>query len=134
MNPDVKHLLSVHRRRVCMFKVEFYETEDGRKPVEEFLDSLDIKSRAKMGAMMLLLAEKGNELREPYTEPLENGIFELRAIQGNNISRALFFFYSGKRIIITNGFVKKQQKTPKKEIELAKIRRKDFYRQEEKKG
>lgn len=117
-----------------MFKVEFYETEDGRKPVEEFLDSLDIKSRAKMGAMMLLLAEKGNELREPYTEPLENGIFELRAIQGNNISRALFFFYSGKRIIITNGFVKKQQKTPKKEIELAKIRRKDFYRQEEKKG
>ena len=54
-----------------------------------------------MGAMMLLLAEKGNGLRKPYTEQLEDGIFELRAIQGNNISRALFFFYVGKRIIIT---------------------------------
>ncbi len=113
-----------------MFMVEFYETEDGRRPVEEFLNSLETKMRAKMGAMMLLLAEKGNGLRKPYTEQLEDGIFELRAIQGNNISRALFFFYVGKRIIITNGYVKKQQKTPRKEIDLAKARKNDFYRQE----
>lgn len=40
-----------------------------------------------MGAMMKLLQEKGNELHKPYTEPLDDGIFELRAVQGNNISR-----------------------------------------------
>lgn len=70
-----------------MFKVEFYETEDGKTPVLDFLLSLDPKMRAKMGAMMKLLQEKGNELHKPYTEPLDDGIFELRAVQGNNISR-----------------------------------------------
>ncbi len=113
-----------------MFTVEFYETESGQKPVLDFMLSLDPKLRAKMGALMELLAEKGNELRMPYTEHIDDGIFELRAIQGNNISRALFFFYAGQRIIITNGFIKKQQKTPAREIQLAKARRKDFYRME----
>ena len=117
-----------------MFIVEFYETEDGEKPVEEFLDSLEPKMRAKMAAMMMLLAEKGNELRKPYTESLEDGIFELRAVQGSNITRALFFFYVGQRIIVTNGFIKKQQKAPRKEIELAKARRMDFYYQESRRG
>ena len=113
-----------------MYTVEFYETEDGDKPVFDFMISLEPKMRAKVGAMMQLLAEKGNELHKPYTEHLDDGIFELRTIQGNNISRALFFFYVGHRIIITNGFIKKTQKTPPKEIALAKARRKDFYRRE----
>ena len=74
----------------CYF---FYETEKGKKPVEEFLNFLDIKMRAKMVSMMELLEEKGNLLREHYSKPLDDGIFELRAVQGNNITRALYFFY-----------------------------------------
>ena len=111
-----------------MFNVIFYETEKGKKPVEEFLNSLDVKMRAKMVSMMELLEEKRNQLREPYSKPVDDGIFELRAVQGNNITRALYFFYVGKTIVITNGFVKKQQKTPSKEISLAKERRADFLR------
>lgn len=76
--------------------------------------------------MIELLEEKGNLLREPYSKPLDDGIFELRAVQGNNITRALYFFYIRKTIVITNGFVKKQQKTPPREISLAKERRADF--------
>lgn len=113
-----------------MYTIEFYETEDGDKPVYSFMISLEPKMRAKVGAMMQLQAEKGNELRKPYTEHLDDGIFELRTIQGNNISRVLFFFYVGHRIIITNGFIKKTRKTPPKEISLAKSRRDDFYRRE----
>ena len=90
--------------------------------------------RAKLIAMLVLLEEKGNALRKPYTESLGNGIFELRAIQGNNISRALFFFYVDQRIIVTNGFIKKQRKTPASEIQLAKERRLDFLRQEKNKA
>ena len=112
-----------------MFTVVLYETEDGKTPVEDWMDSLDPKMRAKLIAMLLLLEEKGNALRKPYTESLGDGIFELRAIQGNNISRALFFFYFNQRIIVTNGFIKKQQKTPANEIQLAKERRLDFLRQ-----
>ena len=74
------------------FELLFYETSDGQKPVEEFLLGLDVKMRAKMIQMMELLEDKGFELREPYTKPLEGGIFELRCKQASNITRALFFF------------------------------------------
>ena len=56
----------------------------------------------------------------------EDGIFELRCILGKDITRVLFFFYLDEKIVLTNGFVKKTRKIPKKEIELAKSRRKDF--------
>ena len=109
-----------------MFQLEFYETEDGKKPVEEFLDSLDNKMAAKLISLMEILEEKGMELRLPYSEFLEDGIFELRCKVGSNITRTLYFFYVGKRIVVTNGFVKKTQKTPKGEIKLAKDRRADW--------
>ena len=102
------------------FQVEFYDTEDGRTPTQEFLDSLEPKMNAKMVGLMEILEEKGYSLREPYSAPLEDGIFELRAVQGSNISRALFFFYVEGRIVITHGFIKKTQKTPRAQIELAK--------------
>ena len=111
-----------------MFQVEFYETEDKKKPIEEFLDSLDNKMAAKMIGLMEILEEKGTELRMPYSEHLEDGIFELRCKLGNNITRALYFFYVGEKIIVTNGFVKKTQKTPRGEVKLAKERRADWIR------
>lgn len=73
-----------------------------------------------------ILEESGNHLREPYSKHLEDGIFELRGKVGNSISRVLYFFGVGNRIILTNGFIKKTQKTPRKELELAKQYRKDF--------
>ena len=65
-------------------------------------------------------------LREPYSKHIEDGIFELRAKIGTDISRVMYFFYSGKKIIITNGFIKKSQKTPRKEIMKAKAYREDY--------
>ena len=113
------------------FQVEFYDTEDGRTPAQEFLDSLEPKMNAKMVGLMEILEEKGYSLREPYSAPLEDGIFELRAVQGSNISRALFFFYVEGRIVITHGFIKKTQKTPRAQIELAKKYRADFLRRQQ---
>ena len=114
-----------------MFELELYASEDGKEPVAEFLDSLDHKMNAKLIGLMELLEEKGTELREPYSAPLEDGIFELRCKLGSNITRALYFFYIGKRIVVTNGFVKKTQKTPPGEIKLAKDRRKDWIERHE---
>ena len=109
-----------------MFHGEFYETADGQQPVADFLDSLDDKMAAKLIGLMEILEEKGTELRMPYSEALDDGIFELRCKFGHQISRALYFFFVGKRIIITNGFIKKTQKTPPGELKLAKDRRKDW--------
>lgn len=108
------------------FEIKFYTKENGTQPAKEFVHSLDTKHRAKMIRYIGILKENGNELREPYTKSLGDGIFELRAKQGSDISRVLYFFVVGKKIVLTNGFIKKTQKTPQGEIELAKKYRADF--------
>lgn len=108
------------------FEVEYFEKEDGTYPAEEFILSQDVKMRAKLFRLFELLEEKGNTLREPYSKSLDDGIFEIRAKQGNNITRVLYFFYVGNKIILTNGFVKKSQKTPPSEIALAKKYRAEY--------
>lgn len=108
------------------FLVEFYEQENGERPVEDFLNSLDIKMRSKLLMVLKVLQEKGNQLREPYSKHLEDGIFEVRGKVGNDISRVLYFFYHGGKIILTNGFIKKTQKTPRSEIMKAKKYRADY--------
>ena len=106
--------------------VEFYTTIDGQKPAKEFLIKLNPKMRAKLIKTIELLESNGPDLRMPYSEYLGNGIFELRAKVGSDISRELYFFFSGKKAILTNGFVKKTQKTPKKELELAMKYKHDY--------
>ncbi len=108
------------------FEVIFYERENGACPVEEFMLQLDTKMRAKLTGLLEILAENGNQLREPYSKPIEDGVFELRCKVGSNITRVLYFFYYEGKIVLTNGFVKKTQRTPPEEIRLAKQRRTDF--------
>lgn len=113
------------------FTIAFYEKSDGTRPAEEFLYSLESKMQAKMLRTIQLLGELGFDMREPFSKPLGDGIFELRAQVGNNISRVLYFFIVGQRVVLTNGFIKKTQKTPAKEIELAKKYRADYLKNEE---
>ena len=108
------------------YKVILYEQSNGEKPVRDFIFKQDTKMKAKLIGLLEVLEEKGNTLREPYSKSLGDGIFELRCNVGNNITRIMYFFYYGDKIILTNGFVKKTQKTPKKEIDLAKKRRSEY--------
>ena len=62
----------------------------------------------------------------PLSEFLEDGIFELRAQAGNNISRVLYFFMLGNQAVLTHGFIKKTQKTPDREIKRAKKMRDEY--------
>lgn len=86
--------------------------------------------QAKLFRLIELLELKGNELREPYSKALEDGLFELRAKQGSNITRIVYFFVIGNRIVLTNGFIKKSRRTPRRELELAKKRRLDYLKRE----
>ncbi len=112
------------------YEIVFYDKPDGSEPVKEFLLSVDDKMRARLVRTIELLAQNGTTLRMPYSEHLVDGIYEIRAKIGSNISRVLYFFVIGKRIVLTNGFVKKTQKTPKNEIELAKKYRNEFLNRE----
>lgn len=113
------------------FRILFYGKPDGSEPAKEFLDSLDVKMRAKMVRTIQMLQQNGNELREPYSKALNDGIFELRAKVGSDISRVLYFFVVGKTIILTNGFIKKTQKTPTEELERAKSYRQEYLSRKE---
>ena len=108
----------------------FYEKEDGTVPVRNFLLSLDVKMRAKLMRLIEMLKTNGNELREPYSKSLGEGIFELRARIGTEISRVFYFFCVERCIVLTNGFIKKTEKTPDNEIDRAKRYREDYLRRE----
>lgn len=112
------------------YQVIFFETSSGKCPVEEFINSLDVKLSAKLYRLLVMISENGPDLREPYSKHLDDGIFELRAKVGTNLSRVLYFFFSGHKIIVTNGFVKKTQKTPKGEIDKAKAYREEYKQRE----
>ncbi len=109
-------------------EIKFYKDSAGRVPVREFLDSLDIKMRQKMLRSIQALQDMGISLRMPLSESLEDGIFELRAKVGTNISRVMYFFVIGNRAVLTHGFIKKTQKTPPREIERAKNIRDDYMK------
>lgn len=114
------------------YDVDFFIKENGDCPVREFLASLDKKMRAKLLMDIDLLEENGPLLREPYSKHLDDGIFEIRAKQGSDITRVLYFFFVGKKIILTNGFTKKTQKTPQSEIATAKKYRAEYLERKEK--
>ena len=113
------------------FDAKFYEKPDGTKPAKDFILSLPMKMRAKITRTIAMLETSGTDLREPHSKHLHDGIFEIRAKIGSDITRVLYFFVIGRRIIITHGFVKKTDKTPPGEIDKAKQYRNEFLSRKE---
>ena len=112
------------------FDIEFYDLTDGTKPAQDFIKGLSPKMMAKVLRSVHMLRLNGSELREPYSKHLEDGIFEVRAKVGTDISRVLYFFIVGRKAILTHGFIKKTQKTPPSEINLAKKYRTEYLSRE----
>lgn len=108
------------------FELVIYTKANGETPVLYFLQTLPEKMKAKAVREINTLAKYGNVLREPYTKYITDGIFELRIKFGSDISRVLYFYYEDKKIVLTNGFVKKTEKTPIREILRAKKYRDDY--------
>lgn len=120
-------IYNINRGLGELFDVIFYSDKDGDKPVREFIKSLDVKLQAKVVSDLHRLEMLGSDAREPLSKHVGNHIFELRTILGSNIVRILYFFDANKIIVATNGFVKKQQKTPRSEILVAMQRRAEYF-------
>ncbi|WP_461206066.1 type II toxin-antitoxin system RelE/ParE family toxin [Clostridium sp. DL1XJH146] len=114
------------------YDLEFYQKENGDIPVQDFLLSLPPKLRAKTFREIELLKKHGSELREPHTKPIKGknnkGIYELRVKFSSDISRIFYFTYTGNIFVLLNGFVKKTNKTPEREIERARKYKEDYER------
>lgn len=68
-----------------------------------------------------------DRVSEKFVKHLEDGIYELRAEYNGNIFRVFFVFDEGNIVLLMNGFQKKSQKTPRKELALAKKIKKEYY-------
>ena len=77
-----------------------------------------------------LMIKFGSNLGMPHTKPIEKGLFELRVKSKEGIARVFFCTKVGKKSIMLHSFIKKSQKTPKKEIKIAKTRMSEVVKNE----
>ena len=92
---------------------------------ERFIESLSYKEQQKVKYGLLLLKTL-DKIPTKFVKYIRGGIYELRTEYNGNIFRFFFIFDEGNIVVLFNGFQKKTQKTPEKEIELA-IRIKERY-------
>ena len=115
-----------------MRTIIFYKLDSGGCPVTDFLDQLPSKQAQKV-AWVLQLVEQLDVVPVTYFKKLVNtdDLWEVRVQVGNDILRLLGFLDNGNLVVLANGFQKKTQKTPKKEIEKA-LKIKEEYENEKK--
>ena len=110
-------------------EIIFYRTENGKSPVEVFLDNLSEKVLKKVAWVLRLVSEL-DRIPSTYFKKLvsSDDIYECRIQFGSNIYRIFCFFHGDTMIVLTHGIIKKTQKTPKNEIEKAESYKNDFLR------
>jgi len=111
-----------------LYNLVLYTTERGDSPIDEFLDGLDKKSRAKVAAHLSLLEEQGPNLKRPYADVVRGKIRELRILHSSNQFRILYFFYVYDQIVLLHAFPKKSQQLKEKDILLAERRMEEWMR------
>ena len=120
-----------------MYKIIFYKDKNGYSNVLEHIETLkekrftskDAKVKfKKISSYLDMLSENGLEIGKPYIKHLENEIWELRPLR----DRILFAYWDNNNFILLHQFIKKTQKTPKKEIKKAKNNLEDYKRRSDK--
>jgi phage-related protein len=111
------------------FTVEFYETNGGRSPVQEFLDAFRASDPDDFAVVLAGLAKLRNRQyhREPLTKALGDGLFELRHV-GKLNTRVLWFFMKGRRIVAVHGIRNKGQAIAARDLDTARERMRDWQK------
>lgn len=106
--------------------IDFYKQGNDREPVREWLKSLKKEERRIIGED-LKLVQTGWPLGMPLVCNLGKGLWEVRSTLPNNIARVLFIMFEGQMVLL-HGFIKKTQKTPQQDLEMASTRAKEVKR------
>lgn len=118
-----------------MYRIEFYENSNGKSEVLDFLEELrnkahtnkDARIQYKQIALYIqLLQDNGTNLSENITKKLDENIWELRP----GVNRVFYFYFENDTFVLLHHFRKKSQKTPKQEIEKAKLERDDYIKRQ----
>ncbi len=108
------------------WQIEYYESAGGRSPVEEFIDKLDAKSKARVARTLDLLEEFGIDLGMPYAKHLKKQLWELRVRHSKNRYRIIYFLHTGQTFILLHGFTKKTEAVSRADLEIAERRQDDY--------
>lgn len=108
-------------------KVIFYRTAAGNEPVREWLLSLDRADRKVMGDDVKTV-QFGWPLGMPLVRPLGDGLFEVRSNLGDRIARVIFLAVGGTMVLL-HAFIKKTQRTPESDLDLARKRAADVRKE-----
>jgi phage-related protein len=106
-------------------RVIFYRTAAGNEPVREWLKELPPDDRKVIGDD-LKTAQYGWPLGMPLIRKLESDLWEVRSRLRDDVARVIFTV-DGDMLILLHGFIKKSQKTPQSELELARHRLRTLY-------
>lgn len=114
------------------FEIIYYKDSEGDRPVEKLLLELKKINSILAGKTIKGLEKLKNRAyhKEPLSKYLEPGLWELRINAGNDVLRILYTFSKGRIIILLHAFIKKQQKTPEGELEIARKRLDKVKREE----
>lgn len=108
------------------WKIKIYESSNGEKPVEKFIKSLNEKAQLKVSRTLDLLEEFGLEGAYPHVRKLTGtSLWEIRILGADSI-RIFYVTITGKVFLLLHGFKKKTQKTPNKEVVIAKKRLNEY--------
>jgi len=110
----------------AVLRIEFYVATNGVAPAEEWLEQLPVGSQQKFAALFARMGDTGKIWNERKFKHLTetDQIFEFKV----EADRILCFFFVGRRLVLTHGFRKNGDKTPKQEIERAESYKRDFER------
>ncbi|PZV27287.1 MAG: type II toxin-antitoxin system RelE/ParE family toxin [Snowella sp.] len=101
--------------------VEFYRSKKGIEPVRDWLKSLDNLDKTKIGQAVKML-EYGWPVGMPTCRPLRNGLYEVRTTLPSNREARIFFCIHNERMVLLHGIIKKTQKTPQRDLTIARNR------------
>jgi len=111
----------VRSMALTMWTVGYYKDGNGGEPVRDFMESLPRAEHAATLRAIDLLQRYGTMLKMPYARKVDD-LWELRA----GANRVFYFAHTGRRFVLLHGFRKKSQKTPAKELRIARRRWIDY--------
>jgi phage-related protein len=99
------------------WKVYYFQTKSGRKPVKEFIQSQNTRTRSRIQKSLILLSKSGPFLKPPYIKKLMAKLYELRI--NEQISIKIFYSPKNDSYYLLHAFKKKTQNTPPRELKTA---------------
>ncbi len=117
-----------------IWRVFYFQSERGESPIEEFLDELPRKARAKCVAYIDMLEEFGFNLPRSFIAKVRGDLWELRPEWSGTEYRLFYFALVENRFVIVHATTKKTQKLKPRDIELAEARISDVQRRLQREG